>query len=101
MDQEFNSGDETLLRHYLLGELREEEQSAIEERLFEDDTYGEHLSLVEDELIDEYIGGELRGGEREHFESHFLSSPRRRERVVLSQAWLARPHQVTLATADS
>jgi hypothetical protein len=88
MEAGFKANDEAALRHYLLGELSEAERKSVEERLFGNDQYSEHLSLVEDDLIDSYVRGELQGGERAHFESHFLSSPRRRERVSFARAWL-------------
>jgi anti-sigma factor RsiW len=84
----FRANDEAVLRRYLLGELSDGERESVEARLFENDECSEHLSIVEDVLIDAYVRGELRDLELAHFESHFLSSPRRRERVSLAKAWL-------------
>jgi len=96
MEAEFKANDEAVLRRYLLGELSEAERESVEERLFANDQYSEHLSLVEDDLIDSYVRRELHGDELAHFESHFLSSPRCLERVSFAQAWLV-PKVVTFA----
>ena len=81
--------DEAVLRRYLLGELSEAELDRVEERLFAaaDRDSEEQLSPAEDELIDSYVRGELSASEREHFESWFLTSPRRRERLELARTW--------------
>jgi len=74
--------DRTRLRHYLLGELTEEEQLApIEERLLVDDDFFEEFQLVKDDLIDEYVKDELTAEERQHFDQHFLTTSERREHV--------------------
>jgi hypothetical protein len=90
MESEFKDGDAVALRRYLLGELAESELGSVEERLFSSEHFWEHLCLIEDDLIDSYVRGELRGVERAHFESHFLSSPRRCERVAMARTWLGR-----------
>src|ERR1044071_1791611 len=86
MEADFKPADDTVLRHYLLGELSEDEQSGVEERLFTTEEYGQQLSLVEDDLIDSYVRGELSSRERERFESHFLTSPRRISRVAFAES---------------
>lgn len=79
--------DEHTVRKYLLGELAVDEREQIEERLLTDDSFFNDLTLledeVEDELIDEYISGDLTGVEREHFERIFLRSPERNEKLRL------------------
>jgi hypothetical protein len=73
---------------YLLGELPEDEQSRLEERSFCDPEFSELLSEAEDDLVDQYVRGELSAQERERFERHFLISKRRREKVGLARALL-------------
>jgi hypothetical protein len=70
--------DQTLLRQYLLGELSQEAQHSIEERLFARDEYLDEMLIAEDELIDSYLGGSLSGREVEDFKRHFLFTPERR-----------------------
>jgi hypothetical protein len=87
----FQNGDTTLqeisestMIRYLLGELEEEEQARLEERLFTDRHY-DQLLAVEDDLIEAYARGELSASQREHFEEHYLQTSDRRERVALAQ----------------
>lgn len=60
--------------------------AALEERFFLDSELYEELSIVEDELIDEYLRGELAPSDRERFESHFMSAPERHEKVRFARA---------------
>ena len=97
MSQDFI--DPNRLRHYLLGELTEEEHLApIEERLLVDDDFFEEFQLVKDDLIDEYVKDELTAQERQHFEQHFLTTSERREHVRHAQS-LARYAKKSLQKA--
>jgi anti-sigma factor RsiW len=88
MEPDSQPVSEAVLRRYLLGELSGDELDGLEEQIFSNEQCVEQLSLVEDDLIDAFVRGELPDPEREHFEAHFLSSPRRRERVALTRGWL-------------
>lgn len=70
---------------YFLGELSEREQSAVEERFFADADYSRFLDAVENDLIDDYVGGELDFRQTQNFARNFLISERRREAVRLAQ----------------
>jgi cell division protein FtsB len=82
--------DEDFIRRYLLGELTEDAQRRIEERLFAEDEFYEYYltaeDRVEDELIDQYVGGEMSPQERERFDRIFLSTPQRIKKLKLVQA---------------
>ncbi|MBI4748239.1 MAG: hypothetical protein HY774_07095 [Acidobacteria bacterium] len=71
---------------YLLGELSESEQTAFEERFFDDDELYQVLCVTEDELIDQYVTGHLPQVQRPLFEQRFLTNPHRRERVEFARA---------------
>jgi hypothetical protein len=76
-----------ILGRYLLGQLlSDDELERIEERYFTDDSYFERLIEAEDELIDRSLRGELQGLERAQFQTHFLSSARRREKWEVQRA---------------
>ena len=77
---------EELLARYLLGDLSEAEQSAIEDRAFEDRQFAKNILAVEAELIDQYVRGELAGAERQKFETRFLASAERRRKVEFANA---------------
>lgn len=73
--------NEQLVRRYLLGELPRRERERLEVSLLTDDRYYEAISAleneVEDELIDEYLDGQMTGTELENFERVFLQTPER------------------------
>jgi len=81
-----NINDEKLIARYLLGELTEEQQVEIEDRAFSDKDYLTSITAVENDLIDEYVRGELSATDRQRFESRFLASAERRKRVEFAKA---------------
>ena len=78
--------DETLIRRYLLGELSEEDQRLLEERLMTDEAYFQQLLLLEDDLADDYVQDKLSPSEQARFENHFMAAPERRQKVKLAMA---------------
>jgi hypothetical protein len=82
----YHIDDDTALRKLLLGELSPEEQQQLEERLFLDSECFQQFQAVEDDLIDEYVCGDLSGDESGKFESFFLAQPGRRESVRIARA---------------
>jgi hypothetical protein len=82
---EYRSKNEQVLLRYLLGELSENEQEQIEQSYFTDEALFEHLGVVEDELIDNYVRNGLSTLQREQFEKNFLCSPERHGRVELAE----------------
>ncbi len=79
---------EKLMIRYLLGDVPEDEQIRIEERFFTDDEYFEQLLALEDDLIDDYVNGELTDRERKQFEEYFLAPPTRRQRVEFAKTFM-------------
>lgn len=77
--------DEAQLRRYLLGQAPAEEQRMVEQHLLEDQDYFDLLLRCEEELTDEYARGELAGPDKERFESHFLSTPKRIESLEFAK----------------
>lgn len=78
--------NEELISRYLLGELPEDEQVEIEDRAFSDKDYLASITAVENDLIDEYVRGELSTADRQRFETRFLASAERRKRVEFATA---------------
>ena len=76
-----------LMMRYLLGEVSDEEQVRLEECYFADDSVFEQLSALEDELIDDYVRGELGEPQRKQFELHFLNSPERRRKLAFAESF--------------
>lgn len=75
---------------YLLGELSEDDQVRLEERFFRDSQLSDLLSEVEDDIVDRYTRGGLSDRQRRLFESRFLITERRREKLVFARTlWIA------------
>jgi hypothetical protein len=80
-----SAADEAAVR-YLLGEMKEEEKTMLEQGFVGEEDSFEQVAAVEDELIDDYLSGALTAEERDRFEKVYLGFPERRERVEFAQA---------------
>jgi hypothetical protein len=78
--------NEISMKQYLLGQLTEEEQQRLEERLMTSNEYFEQLLIAEDELIDESLGGRLSVGEQERFNHYFLCTADRHQKLKFSKS---------------
>lgn len=76
-----NDDDLKTIRQYLLGQLAEEEQQILEQRLLTEDDLFQELEIVEDELVDAFVAEELPANERTQFERYFFSNPERQQNV--------------------
>lgn len=74
------------MRHYLLGQLRDDARQEIEQELLTNSELFEELLVTEDEIIDEYLGGILSPAERTQFEQHFLATPERQQNLRFARA---------------
>ena len=79
--------NEVFVRQYLLGLLPDDKRERLEMSLLTDDYIYETLTAledeVEDELIDQYLDGELTEPERDKFERVFLKTPERARKLKL------------------
>jgi hypothetical protein len=82
--------NEQLIADYLLGNLSESEADRLDQLSVTDDEFAELLEAVESELVDAYIRGELPDKRRARFESHYLSSATRYEKVAVARTLLRR-----------
>src|SRR5829696_1423355 len=84
------SADPGRWRAYLLGLLPAEDLATLEERYFNDDAAFEELVLAEDDLLDEYLDGQLPEEQRQTFEQRLGERPelaaRRHARQRLTRA---------------
>lgn len=78
--------DQNRIRLYLLGKLADSEKEQIEQDLLTNDDLFEEILIVEEDLADEYVAGELNREERADFEKHFLATPERQQNLRFSQA---------------
>ncbi len=81
------SDDRQLIR-YLLGLLPEDEAQRYEEQSIVDDDVAARLRQVENDLVDAYVRGTLDEEFRKRFESFYLASPLRRDKVRFAERLL-------------
>lgn len=84
------------MRRYLLGDLPEAEQLALEAGFFADANLLEQMQDIETDLVDEYVRGALSNAERQQFERHYLTTPAHRERVAFARELLLAANKQTL-----
>jgi murein DD-endopeptidase MepM/ murein hydrolase activator NlpD len=77
--------NEQSIRQYLLGELSEQEQIQIEDRAFADQSVLEQIQAVEQDLIDDYVSGDISLQERRGFQIHFLASAERKKKIAFAK----------------
>ncbi len=85
-----NLENETKIRRFLLGEMREDERAAFEEKFIDDEDLFEQIRVAEDELIESYVRGTLLPAEKEKFEKVFLAAKNRRQRVTFTRGMLGK-----------
>jgi hypothetical protein len=76
------------MTRYLLGQMTEADQHALEQEFFTDSEKFDQVWAVENELVDAYVRDRLPSRERELFERHYLPSPKHRERVAFARLLL-------------
>ena len=85
MGESFKS-EETVVRDYLLGRVRDEAAlEEIEERLFTDEEFCTRVALAEDELINDYVLGYLDEADAAGFRASLEGDPDRRLKLRLTQ----------------
>jgi tetratricopeptide (TPR) repeat protein len=76
---------DTQLRRYLLGELSDEEQQKIEEKLLVDNGYVEQMLIAEEDLIDDYISGRLPLRQQQAYKKLFPLTREGRQKVQVTR----------------
>ena len=80
MIETFSDADKLLVR-YLYRELKQDEATQLEDEMLLDDELAERAEVVEMNLIDGYVRGELSAAERLRFEERFLVDSENRDKV--------------------
>ena len=73
------------MRSYLLGTLDPARKKELEDRIVHAPEASEELLMLEEELIDQYLAGELSDFETKQFETYFLTTPERRKNLRFGQ----------------
>jgi len=91
---EKNIHSDLVLKQYLLDELSGPDRDQIEREYLADKEFFDQLLAVEDDLVDDYVSGELTPTERDRFERKMIATPRQREKLTQARLLLRskRPH---------
>jgi hypothetical protein len=84
----FETPQDKILVRYLLDDLTEAERQEIEERFFQDDSFFEEITALEDELHYEYRQNHLDKKESATFERKFLQTPQDKAKAAFAGAFL-------------
>lgn len=90
--------DQQLIQ-YLLGVLPDDEAQHLDELSVADDEFALRLQTAEHDLLDSYARGDLSGEILQQFESFYLTSPRRREKLAFAEVLHARELRMASAAA--
>ena len=92
--------DERVITDYLLGASSEAETERLDEMSLTDGDFARRLQAIENDLVDAYVRGRLSGNALTGFNSHYLTSPRRREKVKFAETFLAFTDNAAPALAE-
>lgn len=73
---------------YLLGQLPEGEMQRLSALLEADENFRQRVRMIEDDLIECFVKGQLQGDDLMRFRRFFLAAPANRERVKIAQGFL-------------
>jgi hypothetical protein len=85
----FSEQNQDITRRYLLGQLTDDEEQSIEERLLVDDELFQELELAKDELTQEYVNQQLTETESDLFQHRFLRSPEAKQKYEFAKTFAA------------
>ena len=78
--------DNEKLKAYLLGELSGADAEAYDELSFTDENFADAVNAAENDLIDAYLNDDLSSADLRKFESVYLATKHRREKVEFARA---------------
>jgi hypothetical protein len=73
---------------YLLKELPDDDLEQFDQECFAHESWPTQIDLIEDDLIDAYLRGELTQERQQRFERNYLTTLARKERVIMAAALL-------------
>src|ERR1044072_7316354 len=86
-----NKFDKETIKSYLLGKISDEEKLAvIEESLFLNDEFASEVELAEDEIINDFVLGNLSAEDAASAENCFFKTSERQFKLKLTQELKAR-----------
>src|SRR5215469_12960376 len=79
--------DDQLLTQYLLGALPAEQTERLDELSIANDDFALRLAQVENNLVDDFVRGNLDRQTLQQFHAFYLQSPIRRQKVELAEGF--------------
>lgn len=83
----FSRHEYDTIRKYLLGQLTREDHEEFEHRFFIDDGLFKELQAAEDDLIDDFLTGDLSEDDVVMFHQNFLVGAEREQKLLVIKAW--------------
>src|SRR5689334_21850067 len=93
--------DEELLYRFLLGELAEDEEEIVEQRLLQEDALFELCEAIEGDLLAASVRGELTPEENERVLARLAASPGGRTRLALAQEFVRAAEEIPAKPAPA
>jgi hypothetical protein len=91
---------EAAIRKYLFGYSEPEMAEAIEERLVTDQDYLQTFSIIKEELVEDYLNGDLSAEEVERFKNYFLMTPDRHRKLEITRALAERANNTPAPVSE-
>jgi len=85
-----HSHDDQLVVAYLLGTAPHDETERLDELSIADNEFASRLVAAENDLVDAYVRGDLSGEMLQRFQSVYLASPKRRQKVAFAESLASR-----------
>lgn len=89
------------IRLYLLGNFDDRGKDEFERRLFADDDFLEEVMAAEDQLIDDFLTGDLTPDEVAMFEKNFLVTEERRQKLRLGKTLRTYAKQASVSVSKA
>ena len=93
--------DDELLVRYLLGAVPPGQAERLDELSVADEEFAWRLTGLENDLVDAFVRGELREEHLRQFNSFYLSSPKRRQKVEFAEGLRQFQQRSAVAAASS
>src|SRR5690242_10172012 len=82
-----STDDDTTVRQYLLDRLTDEDREQFERRFFTDAELFKKLQNGEDDLVDDFLGGNLSQDDVGLFHQNFMIGSKREQQLRIGKAW--------------
>ncbi len=92
--------NEQKFERFFFGKMAEDERFAFENEFAADYELLEEMRAFENDLIEKYVRGFMNSAEKTEFETHFLKTEKRRQKVEFSRRLISEIHAETIAEVE-